>query len=74
MLDKHHALKGNAVVNASCSKFYPSVELMILMLSRILRKEDASKFRKEFFGFIVEIARGKKFKWSKVLSDTIADH
>jgi len=47
--------------------------LMILMLSRILGKEDASKFRKEFFGFIVEIARGKKIKWSKVLSDNIAN-
>jgi len=73
MLDEHHGLKGNALINAPHSNFYPSVELMILMLSRILGKEDASKFRKEFFGFIMEIARGKRIKWSKVLSDTIAE-
>lgn len=73
MLDEHHGLKANALINAPHSNFYPLVELIILMLSRILGKEDASKFRKEFFGFIVEIVRGKKIKWSKVLSDTIAD-
>lgn len=73
MLDEHHRLNGNALINAPHSNLYASMELMILMLSRILGKEDASKFRKEFFGFIVEIARGKRIKWNKVLSDTIVD-
>lgn len=46
---------------------------MVLMLSRVLGKDDASKFRKEFFGFIVEIARGRKIRWSKVISDAITN-
>lgn len=73
MLEEHHGLKGNAFINAPRSNFYPTVELMILLLSRVLKKEDASKFRKEFFGFILEIARGRRIRWSKVVSDTIAD-
>lgn len=43
------------------------------MLSRILRKDDASKFKKEFFSFIIEITKGRRIRWSKVLSDTLAD-
>lgn len=71
MLEEHHGLKGNALINAPRNNFYPSIEMMILMLSGILGKEDGFKFRKEFFGFIVEISKGKRIKWSKVLSDTL---
>lgn len=70
MLQEHHRLKGNALINAPRSNFYLVVEFMILMLSRILEKEDGSKFKKEFVGFIVEMAKGRKIKWSKMLSDT----
>lgn len=73
ILEEHHGLKGNTLINAPRSNFYSSVELMILMLSRILRKEDGTKFRKESFGFIVEMAKGKNIRWSKVLSDTLAE-
>lgn len=72
MLEEHHGLKGNALINAP-HKFYPSVEMMILMLSRLLGKEDGSKIKKEFFGFIVKISKGKRIKWSKVLSDTLVE-
>lgn len=44
MLEKHHVLKGNTLINAPHSHFYPSMDLMILMLLRVLEKEDASKF------------------------------
>jgi len=72
LLDEHHGLKGNALINAPRCNFYPLIK-MILMLSRVLEKEDASKFKKEFFGFIIEMVRGKRIRWSKVLSNTIAD-
>lgn len=39
----------------------------------MLGKEDDSKFRKEFFGLIIMISRGKRIQWSKVISDTIAN-
>lgn len=72
MLEEHHSIKENTLINAPRNNFYPFVELMILMLSRILEKEDGTKF-KEFFGFIIEMAKGKKIRWSKVLSDTLAE-
>lgn len=49
------------------------MDLMILMLSRVLGNDDASKFRKDFFCFIVEIARGRKIRWSKVISDALTN-
>lgn len=58
--EEFHNFKGNTLINASRSNFLLVVDLMILMLSRVLGKDDASKFRREFFGFIVEIARGRK--------------
>lgn len=73
MFEEHFGLKGNPLINAPRTNFLPSVELIILMLSRILGKDESSKFRREFFGFIVEIAKGNRIKWSKVLSDTIAE-
>jgi len=57
MFDEHCNLKGNPLINAPRPNFFPAFDLIILMLSRILGKEDASKFKKEFFGFITEIAR-----------------
>lgn len=65
-------MKGNALINAQRTNFYPTMERVILMLSRLLGKEDANKFIKEFFGFIIEMGRGRKIKWSKVVSDTLA--
>lgn len=73
MLEEHHGLKGNALINAPRFNFYPAVELMFLVLSIVLEKEGASKFRKEFFGFILKITRGRRIRWSKVLSDAIAN-
>lgn len=73
MQEEHHGLKGNALINAHRSNFFPFVELIILMLLRILGKQDGPKFRKKVFGFIVKMAKGRKIKWSKVLSDTLAE-
>ena len=72
-MEEFQGIKGNALINAPHSSFIPAVDLLILMLSRVLGKEDATKFRKEFFGFIVEIARGRKIRWSKVISDALID-
>jgi len=60
LLEEFQGIKGNTLINAPRSNFIPTVDLLILMLSRVLGKEDATKFKKEFFGFIVEIARGRK--------------
>lgn len=73
MLEEHSDLKGNPLLNAPHSNFLPTVELIILILSRILGKDDASKSKMEFFGFITEIAKEKRIRWSKVLSDTLDD-
>ena len=59
-MEEFQGIKGNALINNPQSNFIPAVDLLILMLSRVLGKEDATKFRKEFFGFIVEIVRGCK--------------
>jgi len=42
------------------------------MLCRITGQENDQRFRKEFVGFIHHISRGKGIKWSKVISDCIA--
>lgn len=73
MFDEHHNLKGNALINTSHSNFFPTIDLIILILSIILGKDYASKFKIKFFSFIIEIARGKTIKWSKILSDTIIE-
>ena len=73
LLEEFQGIKGNALINAPRSNFIPAVDLLILMLSRVLGKEDATKFRKEFFGFIVEIARGRKIRWSKVINDALTE-
>lgn len=65
--------KGNAHINTLHSNFLSAMDLMILMLSKVLGKDDASKFRKEFFCFIVEIARGRKIRWSKVINDALTN-
>lgn len=74
MFEEHHELKGNALINAKRTNFFPTVKRMISMLSRVLGKEDNSKFNKEIFGFIVMISKGKRIKWSNIISDTLADH
>jgi len=71
MLEEHNHLKGNPLLNAPYSSFLLVIELIILMLSRILEKDNASKFRKEFFGFITEITKGRRIMWNKVLSNTL---
>lgn len=73
MPEEQSSMKGNPLLNVSRFSFFLVVDLIILILSRILGKEDASKFKKEFFGFMVQIARGRRIRWSKVLSDTLAD-
>lgn len=74
MLADYQELKGNPLINDKRTYFIPTAAKIITMLSRELGKKEDSKFRKEFFGFIIMISKGKRVKWRKVINDTMASH
>lgn len=71
LLPSAKELKGNALLNVKRMDFHPTVSKLITLLSKVLGKEDDTKFRKEFLTFIYLIGQGKKIKWGRMISEAL---
>jgi len=72
LVDECKDYKDKALSQSKRIDFYPTVSTIISMLCRITGQENDQRFRKEFVGFIYQISRGKGIRWSKVISNCLA--